>query len=128
MRTSHTTGEGQPFPGCGPGEGVGTEGETTHGLGCSLQLLLGPTITFLREGKPKPCNSQVGLASELVHLILSPSTSQEKGNTNQQLQSQQEGTTFSLLDPGPNMKTLVTWKQPPKSLVILEEVLFLSSA
>lgn len=35
----------------------------------------------------------------------------------------------TLLTPAPNMKTLVTWKQPPKSLVIRkEEVLFLSPA
>lgn len=35
----------------------------------------------------------------------------------------------TLLNPAPNMKTLVTWKQPPKSLLIpKEEVLFLSSA
>lgn len=35
----------------------------------------------------------------------------------------------TLLTPAPNMKTLVTWKQPPKSLVIpKEEVLFLSPA
>lgn len=32
-------GEGQPFPGCGPGVGMGEQKETTHGLGCPLQLL-----------------------------------------------------------------------------------------
>lgn len=59
---------------------------------------------------------------------LAPSTSQARGNASQQFHSQQEGT-LCLLNPAPNMKTLVTWKQPSKSLVIpKEEVLFLSSA
>lgn len=124
---------GPAFPRVWPWSPDGEQKETTQGLGCPLQLLWGPRHPFLKRGPAQALRLMGGSsfrASPSCFMCgsLTPSTSQARGNASQQLHSQQEGP-LSLLNPAPNMKTLVTWKQPPKSLVIpKEEVLFLSSA
>lgn len=74
-----------------------TEEEITHSFGCPLQLLLArPLPHFPERPHPSP-------ATHRKVRLQSLSTLFQKGNTNLQLQSQQEGT-FSLLNPAPNME------------------------